>query len=112
MYKSYLKNLLIILGIVLIMVAVTFVNQNYIKNYQNRFNDLYSNELSKKILNNDLEDVDYDYILKDLNSIDDILIEQVQGKRHVKFQLLPCQVVRQQNCLLLAESSFPLRPYC
>ena len=77
MYKSYLKNLLIIIGIVLLMVAATFVNQNYFKNSQNRFNDIYSNELSDKVLKNDIEDVDYDYILKDLNSIDDILIEQV-----------------------------------
>ena len=37
MYKSYLKNLLIIIGIVLLMVAATFVNQNYFKNSQNRF---------------------------------------------------------------------------
>ena len=59
------------------MVAATFVNQNYFKNSQNRFNDIYSNELSEKVLKNDIEDVDYDYILKDLNNIDDILIEQV-----------------------------------
>ena len=77
MYKSYLKNLLIIIGIVLIMVAVTFINQNYFKNSQNRFNDVYSNELSDKISKNDIDDVDYEYILKDLNSIDDILIEKV-----------------------------------
>lgn len=77
MIKNYLKNLLVILGIVVIMIAATFVNQNFFKNSQNKFNNVYSNELSNKIAKNDLEDVNYDFLIKDLNSIDDILIEQV-----------------------------------
>lgn len=77
MYKTYFKNLLIIFGIVLIMIAVTFINQNYFKNSQYRYNDVYSNELSNKVSNNNLEGINYDYLIKDLNNIDEILIEQV-----------------------------------
>lgn len=77
MYKNYFKNILIILGIVLVLIAITFVNQNYFKNTQNRDNYIYSNELSEKISKNDLEGINYDYLVKDLNSIDEILIEQV-----------------------------------
>lgn len=77
MNKNFFKNLGVILLVVLALIIITFVNQNFFKNSQSGFNDLYTNELSKKITNNDLADVDYDYIIKDLNSIDDILNEQV-----------------------------------
>ena len=77
MNKTFFKNLSIILLIVLVLTAFTFINQNYIKNRQNGFNDIYTNELAQKITNNDLSDVDYEYLNKDLNSIDDILKEQV-----------------------------------
>ena len=77
MNKSFFKNLAIILLVVIILLIFTFINQSFLKNGQSGFNDIYSNELSKKISSNDLSDIDYDYINKDLNSIDNILNEQV-----------------------------------
>lgn len=77
MNKNYIKNLAIILCIVILLFIVTLINQIYFNNPQNRFNDLYTNELSKKISNNDLADVNYDFLNKDLNNVDDILKEQV-----------------------------------
>ena len=77
MNKSFFKNLAIILLVVIILFIFTFINQNFLKNGQSGFNDIYTNELAKKITNNELSDIDYDYINKDLNSIDDILNEQV-----------------------------------
>lgn len=77
MNKSFFKNLAIILLVVIILFIFTFINQNFLKNGQSGFNDIYTNELAKKITNNELSDIDYDYINKDLNSIDNILNEQV-----------------------------------
>ena len=77
MNKSFFKNLAIILLVVIILLIFTLINQSFLKNGQSGFNDIYSNELSKKISSNDLSDIDYDYINKDLNSIDNILNEQV-----------------------------------
>ena len=77
MNKSFFKNLAIILFVVIILLIFTIINQSFLKNGQSGFNDIYSNELSKKISSNDLSDINYDYINKDLNSIDNILNEQV-----------------------------------
>lgn len=77
MNKNFFKNLGLILLVVLVLIIITYVNQNFFKNSQSGFNDIYTNELANKITNNDLADVNYDYINKDLNSIDDILNEQV-----------------------------------
>ena len=77
MNKSFFKNLAIILLVVIILLIFTFINQSFLKNGKSGFNDIYSNELSKMISSNDLSDIDYDYINKDLNSIDNILNEQV-----------------------------------
>ena len=77
MNKNFFKNLAIILLIVFVLVGITFINQNYFKNRQNGINDIYTNELSQKIATNDLSDVDYEYLSKDLNNVDDILKEQV-----------------------------------
>ena len=77
MNKNFFKNLGFILLVVLVLIIITYVNQNFFKNSQSGFNDIYTNELANKITNNDLADVNYDYINKDLNSIDDILNEQV-----------------------------------
>lgn len=77
MNKSFLKNILIIFAIVIILAIITFINQYFFKNRQYNINDVYTNELSNKIINNDLSGVNYDFINKDLNSIDNILNEQV-----------------------------------
>ena len=77
MNKNSIKNLIVIFGIVAILIAITYINQNFLKNNQAGINNLYANELSKKISNNDLNDVNYDYLNKDLNSVDEILKEQM-----------------------------------
>lgn len=77
MFKSNLKKFLIICGIVLILYALTYINQKYIKNSALYNDTLYNNDLATKIDNNDLSRVDYDFINADLNNIDDILKEQV-----------------------------------
>lgn len=77
MNKNSVKNLIVIFGIVIILIALTYINQNFLKNNQVGLNNLYANELSKKISNNDLKDVNYDYLNKDLTSVDEILKEQM-----------------------------------
>ena len=77
MFKSNLKKFLIICGIVLILYALTYINQKYIKNSALYNDTLYNNDLATKIDNNDLSRIDYDFINADLNNIDDILKEQV-----------------------------------
>ena len=77
MYKYYIKNFIVIFSIVLVLLLISVVNKIFIKNKQNRIDNLYKNELATKITNNDLADVNYDYLNKDLNSIDNILKEQV-----------------------------------
>lgn len=77
MYKNILKRSLVLIAFILVLFLLTFINQNYIKNNNIFNNNLYSNELSNKIKNNDLKDVDYKFINDDLNSVDDILKEQV-----------------------------------
>ena len=54
MNKSFFKNLAIILLVVIILFIFTFINQNFLKNGQSGFNDIYTNELARKITNNDI----------------------------------------------------------
>ena len=77
MVTNFFKNILVIFSIVALLIIITLVNQYFFKNRQYNINDIYTNELSNKIINNDLSDVNYDFLNKDLNSIDDILNEQV-----------------------------------
>ncbi len=77
MYKNIFKRLFILLGLIVVLLLLTFINQNYLKNNNIFNNTIYSNELTIKIKNNDLKDVDYKFINNDLNNIDDILKEQV-----------------------------------
>ncbi len=77
MYKNILKRSIILIVFILVLLALTFINQNYIKNNNIFNNNLYSNELSNRIKNNDLNEVNYKFINDDLNSIDDILKEQM-----------------------------------
>ena len=77
MDKYFIKNILIIFSVVLILIVFTYINQNVIKTKQYGFDDLYTNELAKKIADNDIEGINYDFLNKDLNNIDDILKEQV-----------------------------------
>ena len=76
-YKNIFKRLFILLGLIVVLLLLTFINQNYLKNNNIFNNTIYSNELTIKIKNNDLKDVDYKFINNDLNNIDDILKEQV-----------------------------------
>ena len=73
MVKDFFKNLFLLLLIVVLLFAISLLNRYVIINNQNKYDKIYQNELSKKITNNDLEDVNYEYILEDLNDIDDIL---------------------------------------
>lgn len=77
MDKYFIKNILIIFSVVLILIVFTYINQNVIKTKQYGFDDLYTNELAKRIADNDIEGINYDFLNKDLNNIDDILKEQV-----------------------------------
>ena len=77
MLKSTIKKILIIVIILSILYLLTYVNQNYIKNNASFSDSLYNNDLTIKIDKNDIAKIDYDFIVKDLDSIDDILKEQV-----------------------------------
>ena len=79
MYKNILKKTIILIIIIVILLILTFINQNYIRNDVFFNNDLYKNELAEKINNNDIDDVNYDFLNNDLNSIDDILKEQLNS---------------------------------
>lgn len=77
MNKDTIKNFIVILSIVVVLILLTYYNQFYIKNTDVTYSELYKNELATKILNNDIDDVDYEYLNKDLTNIDDILKEQI-----------------------------------
>ena len=77
MLKSTIKKILIIIVILSVLYLLTYVNQNYIKNNASFSDSLYNNDLTIKIDKNDIAKIDYDFIVKDLDSIDDILKEQV-----------------------------------
>ncbi|MBP3200245.1 MAG: hypothetical protein J6M39_01150 [Lachnospiraceae bacterium] len=77
--KNVFKKIFILVIIIAILLLLTFINQNYIKNDILFSDDLYKNELSEKINNNDIDDINYDFLYKDLNSIDDILKEQLNS---------------------------------
>lgn len=74
--KNYIKNLIRILCIVFVLLVITLINI-FNKNIAERPEVLYKNELSTKITNNDINDINYEFLNKDLNSIDDILKEQL-----------------------------------
>ena len=77
MLKSIIKRVLIISIILLILYSLTYINQNYIKSSASFSDSLYNNDLIINIDKNDISKIDYDFIVKDLDSIDDILKEQV-----------------------------------
>ena len=77
MFKNYIKNLFIIIIIVILLLVLTYINKNYLRDSINLNSNLYTNELSEKIINNDFNDVGYSFLIDDLNNIDDILVDQL-----------------------------------
>lgn len=77
MLKSNIKKFFVILGIVIVLLLLTYINQKYIKNSAMFSDSLYNNDLAIKIDNNDLANINYNFINEDLNNIDEILKEQV-----------------------------------
>ena len=76
MFKNAYKNFIIVIPLIVVLSIITVFNVNNKNNY--RINDqVYKNELSKKIASNDIDDVNYDFLNKDLMNIDDIMKEQV-----------------------------------
>lgn len=78
---SYIKNnkkiIITILTFIIILVALTFFYQNILKKNVVNYETLYDNKLSKMILENNVDTVNYDFLNDDLNSIDGILKEQI-----------------------------------
>ena len=69
-----------ILGIIIVialLIIITSINQRFINGTFVFKEKLYENELAKKVTNNDVADVTYDFLNDDLNSIDGILKEQL-----------------------------------
>ena len=102
MFVKSIKNFLVIISIVLVLFILTFINQKYIRN-STLFNDvLYNNDLATKIDKNDLSNVNYDFINEDLNTIDDILKEQVN---------LEMDKVKKANYYGIAENIYSKKIY-
>ena len=78
---NYIKyNKKVILGIIIVialLIIITSINQRFINGTFVFKEKLYENELAKKVTNNDVADVTYDFLNDDLNSIDGILKEQL-----------------------------------
>lgn len=79
MNTNIFKRIVILFFIILVLILLTFINQNFIKNNIIYKNDLYKNELSEKINKNELDGINYDFLYRDLNNIDDILKEQLNS---------------------------------
>ena len=78
---NYIKyNIKVIVGIVLViivLIAITLINQRFINGTFVFKEKLYENELAKKVSNNDVANITYEFLNDDLNSIDGILKEQL-----------------------------------
>lgn len=79
MSENIIKRIIVLICIIVVLLVLTYLNQNFIKNDLIFNNNLYNNELSIKIKNNDLDGVNYNFLNDDLNSVDDILKEQVNS---------------------------------
>lgn len=77
--KYILKKIALIIAIPIIFILLTFINKKFIKSKPIIEEELYVNELSNKINNNDFNDINYDLIKKDFEQIDVILQEQIAG---------------------------------
>lgn len=78
---NYIKNNKnVIIGIfilVFILLLLTLFYQNVIKRNFSNYEILYDNKLATMIMENDVDGVDYNFLIDDLNSIDGILKEQI-----------------------------------
>lgn len=75
--KNNLKSIFVIFFVVFVLLLLTFINQFFIKDSLVQEEELYENMLAKRISQNDVENIDYNFLDKDLKSIDDILKEQL-----------------------------------
>lgn len=70
--------------IAVILLIITLINVKVIKRNHLYEEDLYKNELSKSIGSNNIDKIDYDYIKKDLNELDNIIKEQLKVDIDIK----------------------------
>ena len=74
--KSY-KPILIILSFVVVLFILTAINQYFIKNNLFSNDELYDNMLSKKVESRDFSNINYSFLIKDLEYVDNITQEQL-----------------------------------
>ena len=75
--KSY-KSILLILSFVIVLLILTVINQYLIKNNLFSNDELYDNMLSKKVESRDFSNINYNFLIKDLEYVDNITQEQLQ----------------------------------
>lgn len=76
-FVNNIKSIFLICLIVLLLLILTYVNQNFIKDSFVQEEVLYENLLAKRVSENDVDNIDYNFLSEDLNSIDGILKEQL-----------------------------------
>ena len=78
---NYIKNnknvILIICIVIVILIALTIYNQNFNNTDNVLDEELYSNEVSRMVTSGDIENINYEMLLKDFNDFDNILKEQI-----------------------------------
>lgn len=84
MKNDFLKNIFMILLIVLLLFAFSIINKNFLKDNNIVMKNDYINELSQKINSNDIANINYNYLLNDLNNIDEILKDQLSYDLDIK----------------------------
>lgn len=90
------KKIGFVIIIPIVLIAITFINKNFVKSKSLLGDDVYINELSDRISKNDIEGIDYDFIKKDFEQIDIILKEQiaepVDKKKKTNFYAIACDI--------------------
>ena len=75
--KNNMNSIFFIFLLILFFIILTYINQNFIKSSFAFEAEVYKNDLVNKIDSNNISDIDYKYLLKDLDNIDIILKEQL-----------------------------------
>lgn len=83
MDKNFLKTFITVSFIAILLVVISFINVNVLK-VKREEQRIYKNEVSILLDNNDIESIDYDFILNDLNRLDNVIIEQLNLDLDIK----------------------------
>ena len=72
-----LKKIIFPLLFAIILILLSLLNKTFLKSHFNHNDNIYKNEVSINVQNNNIKDINYDELKADIDSIDAILLEQI-----------------------------------